>query len=111
VSETTFTTVIESAKGSAAAAEGSLAGIKAQREHYERMADEMQALDVDSGNLSAVMDIVDGYRKAEEAMAGLQDTASALPQGLQRDHGQVDEAVREQPVRMAQRGFYGEGDG
>jgi len=44
-------------------------------------------------------------------MAGLQDTASALPQGLQRDHGQVDEAVREQPVRMAQRGFYGEGDG
>ena len=73
------------------------------------MADEMQGLEVDSGNLSAVMDIIDGYRKAEEALAGLQDTASALPAGLQRDHGQLDAAHREAPVAAAKREFYGEG--
>jgi hypothetical protein len=111
MSETTFSTVIESAKGSAASAEGNLAAISAERARYEAMADEMASLEVDSGNLSNVMDIIDGLRTAEQAMAGIQDTASALPAALERDHGQLDEAHRDAPVRAASRGFYAEGDG
>jgi hypothetical protein len=109
MSETTYSTVIDSAKGSAASAEGNLAAISAERARYEVMADQMTGLEVDSGNLSRVMDIIAGLRKAEQALAGIQDSASALPGALQRDHGQLDEAHASSPVRAAQRQFYGEG--
>jgi hypothetical protein len=109
MSETTYASVIESAKGSAASAEGNLAAISAERARYEAMADEMAGLEVDSGTLSNVMDIIDGLRTAEQAMTGIQDTASALPAALERDHGQLDEAHRDAPVVAAQRQFYGEG--
>ena len=109
MSETTFTTVIDAAKGSAASSEGHLASIRAERAKYERMFDEAQRLDVDAGNLSRLMDIIDGYQKAEEALTGLQDSATALPDGLNRDHGALAEAHANAPVRAAERDFYGEG--
>lgn len=106
MSETTFDSTTAAAAGASASAEGSLADVRASRQHWEQVADQMQALGVDGQSLSHAMEMIDGYRQAETALGGIQDSAAALPQTLRRNHGGLNEAHQSSPVEAADKTFY-----
>lgn len=108
-SEVTHSAVVASAQQYADAAEQDAATAESRRKELETMADQMQALDVDSASLSEVMELADLHRQQEATAKQIQEHAAALPKNLQQRHGHLDEAHREAPVRAAERGYYGEG--
>jgi hypothetical protein len=108
-SEVTHSAVVASAQQYAGAAEQDAATAESRRKELETMADQMQALDVDSASLSEVMELADLHRQQEATAKQIQEHAAALPRNLQQRHGQLDEAHREAPVRAAERAYYGEG--
>jgi len=106
--DTNYTTVQTAANGQAASAENAAAEVARQRAEAERIAEEMQAADVDGATLSAQMDHVDRLRHAESALSGVPESATVVTSGLQQRHGGLKEAHDNAPVRAADRTFYEE---
>lgn len=108
--DTNYTTVLTSAKAFAAQADEDAVTAKQRRATAERLAEEMQAAEVDSATLSSAMDLAERLKNAEEAAVQTGEHATALSDGLQRRHGGIKAAVDDAPIdKPAQREFYTEG--
>jgi hypothetical protein len=105
--DVTYDQVIADMTRAQADAEGKHAEARQAMNHAGNLADQMQALDVDSGTVSSMMDHLDAHRDAEKAHLKVQETADSVLTNLKR-HQQLSEAHKDSPVQAADKEFYQE---
>ena len=109
MSDTTYDSVIKQMEAVRDAEESSLADRRSSTQRANSAADDMQALDVDPGTLSAMADHLDAHSDAEKAQQRVMETAEQVKDALTRGHKGLSDAHKEAPVRAADREFYDEG--
>ena len=70
------------------------------------LVDSLSGMSLDSGSLGRAAEIEDGLRAQQKAAQQTLDSAQAFHDGLQRDHGAVNEAHQSAPQGGAEREFY-----
>ena len=105
-SETTYDSVMAAAKAAQAQADHDLAAVRERKQAAAQTGDEMTGQNVDSGTLSAQMELMERLDAAEKAHAAVLDAAGRVITSLQSNHGGIKEAVDSAPVVAAATPFY-----
>ena len=105
-SETTYDSVMAAAKAAQAQADHDLAAVRERKQAAAQTGDEMTGQNVDSGTLSAQMELMERLDAAEKAHAAVLDAACRVISSLQSNHGGIKEAVDSAPVAAAATPFY-----
>src|ERR1035441_1994637 len=104
--DTTYTSVINSARAALAQSDQDTASIRGRKEKAYADADEMVAANVDPAAIEAQMNYADALAKAEESLANAGEHAGATAVPVERYHGGVQEAVDSAPGKIAERQFH-----
>ena len=105
-SETTYDSVMAAAKAAQAQADHDLTAVRERKQAAAQTGDEMTGQNVDSGTLSAQMEMMERLDAAEKAHAAVLDAAGRVITSLQSNHGGIKEAVDSAPVAAAATPFY-----
>ena len=102
--ETTYDQTVAEANGIIAECEQEIARLRTRR--IAAKVEQMASAGLDSGSLSRAMEIDEALKAQEKAAQQALDAAQAFRDGLQRDHGAMNEAHQSAPVVGAQPEFY-----
>jgi hypothetical protein len=105
--DTNYDIVMENARKRAEEAEQDAAAAAQRHTAATQHAEDMQAVGVQGGTMTAQMDLVDQLKKAEEDHKAIAEQAVAVRDALTKEHGGIKAAVDDAPIpRPAETDFY-----
>lgn len=107
--DTTYRTVLDSCRADVAACDQDQATIKSRKDAAYQLADEMTAANVDPAVIDEQMAKAAAYEKAEQALTEAGEHSSSTSTLAEKYHGQMDEAYRDSPGKVAEKSFHSEG--
>jgi hypothetical protein len=106
VTDITYDTVLTGSKAASAQADEDTATIQKRMDEAYARADELTAANVDPSVIDHQMSYADSLKRAVDALSDGGEHAGSTADQLQRYHGQMDEAVKSAPGKVADREFH-----
>jgi hypothetical protein len=104
--DTTYDSVLSGSKAASAQADEDTATIQKRMDEAYARADELTAANVDPSVIDQQMSYADSLKRAVDALSDGGEHAGSTADQLQRYHGQMDEAVKSAPGKVADREFH-----